>query len=167
MPNRTKDRNRGPISPIDRARAYDDQPEPGWRPQPGDVVAGTVIDVDVRTATYRDQAREVPVVVLEQPDGSRIAVWALHTVLLQELARLRPRIGEELAIRRLDDAEQGYKRYRVFAARQDDTAGIDWAAIETAGSDGPVDDHDDQGDVPVSELFSRGELEGDDAELPF
>jgi len=120
-------------SPIDRARAYHDEPEAYWQGRPGDVVGGRVVAIDVRSTQYEPR---VPVIILEQTsDGSRLAIWALHQVLRDELVRLQPRIGDEIAIRRLDDSEHGYARYRVFGSRDDGE--FDWSSVGAPASQAP------------------------------
>ena len=93
------------------AAGFHDEPAESWKPGIGDTVAGTVRSIDIRATEY-DPA--VPVLELERPEGGRTAVWAFHTVLRSELKRLGAQVGDEIAIRRLEDSGKGYKRYRVF-----------------------------------------------------
>jgi len=54
--------------------------------------------------------------VREEKTGELRAVWLLHRVLLDEFKRLRPKPGERLGIRRLEDGGENSKRpYRRFA----------------------------------------------------
>ncbi len=113
-----------------RAQDYDDRDVTAWRPGVGDVVAGTIIDLDTRATEY-DPA--VPVLTLETADGLT-DVWAFHTVLRSELQKLAPQRGQEIAIRRLADSERGYMRYRVFTDVED-AKPFAWGEVDVDGGD--------------------------------
>lgn len=147
------------------AADYRDEPAESWKPKPGDMVVGTVRAIDVRGTSY-DPA--VPVLELETPEGSRVAVWAFHTVLRNELKRLAVQVGDEVAIRRLEDSAKGYKRYRVFTP-DEQVNEFSWDSVSTDGGDVDPDDqeevlappgetHADEDDEPISEA---------DDDLPF
>jgi hypothetical protein len=140
-----------------------DAPVTSWRPEPGEVLVGTLLDIDVRDTKF--EAR-VPVLTIRNDDnGEIVECWGLHTVLRSELSKKRPQPGERLAIRRLSDSGQGYKRYKVIIDR-DGPQAFDWAAVPTdAGDVAPEDRHKLIGQTgDVIELPARkvDPLSGDD-----
>lgn len=70
-----------------------DYPE-AWKPEPGDKIAGKVIGV---TQSPDFGYGPYPIVTLNV-DGTERAVHAFHHVLRTELARRRPRVGDDLEI---------------------------------------------------------------------
>ena len=84
-----------------------------WRPEPGDTVTGTLLNVE---AIDPNGNGVYPVVTLKT-DGGDIAVHAFHTVLRRELARRRPKVGDELTIvyqgKRPGGKNNEYHAYRV------------------------------------------------------
>jgi hypothetical protein len=104
---------------------------PAWRPtQPGDEVAGVV--TAIRPSVHTSFG-PVPVVELDRLDTREpVAVWAVHTVLRNELARQRPVPGETVLVRYLgtvtpDGGGPSYESYRVVVDRLDTP--VDWSAI--------------------------------------
>ena len=102
-----------------------------WRPKVGDCLIGTVVSTDERDGEYGTY----PIVTVETRDGKRLAVHAFHTVARGELARLRPKVGDEIGIKyHGKDAERGYERYTMRVDRPG--AEPDWDRIEAdAGSE--------------------------------
>jgi hypothetical protein len=103
-------------------------------PQPGDSVVGTVESIESRDTRY---ASGVPVLtVSDEATGERIDVWALHTVLVGELKKKKPKIGERIAIKRLADAAPPakYARYSVILDRTEPEK-FSWDAVSGQGSD--------------------------------
>jgi hypothetical protein len=100
------------------------QAREAWRPGPGESIAGTLIALDQRESNY---GGTYPLLTIHADDGRVLDVHAYEAVLLDELAKLRPRVGERLGIAYLGKhAERGYHRYRVVVDR-DTPAAIDWA----------------------------------------
>lgn len=96
--------------------AYDPREEIAWRPEPGDKIAGKVIDIDLRTVIWKDQERTVPVLVLDTGEEHNVyAVWCMNTVLANEVRKLGPQVGDRLGVVRQEDSENGYKRYKVVS----------------------------------------------------
>lgn len=98
-----------------RAESWDpDTVEHPWRPAPGDMIVGTVVDRDDGRSTEYGSCTVL--VVIDEDSGREVAVWALHEVLRQEVARQDPCIGERIAIKRMADvlAEDGTVAYRHF-----------------------------------------------------
>ena len=114
-----------------RAEELEDEPAESWRPKPGDVLVGEVVDIDMRATEY-DPA--VPVLTVRTDTGEFIAVWAFHKVLRGELKKVSPQPGECLAIRCLEDHENGYKQYRVIPDREKPRT-FSWDAVSTDGGD--------------------------------
>jgi hypothetical protein len=113
-----------------RIRDMDEHPTTNWRPAPGDVLVGLLVDVDMRTTKYGP----APVLTIRDEDsGQYVDVWALHTVLRNELVKRAPRPGEKLAIRRLEDSDNGYKRYKVLVDRE--AGNFDWSQVSVDGGD--------------------------------
>jgi hypothetical protein len=120
---------------------------PAWRPtQAGEEVAGVVTAIRPRVHTAFGP---VPVVELARlDDGQPIAVWAVHTVLKNELVRQRPAPGEMVLIRYCgpvtpDAGGPAYESYRVVVDRLDQP--VDWSAIgqHEAAEDGAVRNGDE------------------------
>jgi hypothetical protein len=122
-----------------RIEDFDDRPEKAWKPAPGESVTGTILDIDTRQTTWKDQVSNHPVLLLAEDgvEDSVTAVWCFHTVLRNELKKHRPAIGERLTITRLATSEKGYFRYRVRPHR-DTPRTFDWGGISDIGSDGPA-----------------------------
>ncbi len=82
------------------------------------------------------------IVVLKTQDGAERSIWLFHAVLKNEFARVRPKVGELIAVRFLGRkqgaAGQSYSAYRVVAQR--DEGAPDWDALD--GSE----DNEDEGD---------------------
>jgi hypothetical protein len=95
-----------------------------WKPRPGDVLIGEVVDLDEvygRHGSY-------PVVVVKQ-HGKRIAWHAQPTVAKSELSKAAPEIGDCLAIRYDGKAEgRDYHLFRVVG----EPRRIDWSRYRPA-----------------------------------
>ena len=92
---------------------------------------------------------------MDDASGKERTVWLLHKVLINEFKQKRPRPGEEIGIKRLPDADKGYKRYRVMVDRHEP----DVPDFEPGGSTPP-------GDSPDSESEST-DPEITDEDIPF
>lgn len=113
--------------------AYDDREEISWRPEIGDKINGKVIDIDLRTVVWKDQERLVPVLVLDTGEKQNVyTVWAMNTVLANELRKLAPQIGDRLGVVRQSDSENGYKRYRVVSPDARDRR-FNWSHVSPRG----------------------------------
>jgi hypothetical protein len=94
-----------------------------WKPKPGDVLIGQVVDLDEiygRHGSY-------PVVVVEQ-GGQRVAWHAMPTVAKSELSKAAPEVGDRVAIRYDGKAEAGYLRFVVVG----EPRRIDWSRYRQA-----------------------------------
>lgn len=138
----------------------------GWRPTAGDKIEGTVVDIATGDGGYGPY----PIVTLEVEGGSEVSVHAFHHVLRTELARRRPRVGNELAIKyigKTDDSKdrKGYHTYRVTGGQ---VQGYDWTRDDP---NGPDDDPEpdlpiDTDDLPTPPAPAAAPLD-DDSPLPF
>ena len=102
-----------------------------WRPKVGEYLIGKVVSLDEREGGYGSY----PIVTVQRGNGMRLAFHAFHTVARGELARLRPKIGDEIGIKyHGKDAERGYERYTMRIDRPGAEADVDWDrhAAETA-----------------------------------
>ena len=94
-----------------------------WRPEAGDKIVGTVVDVDSRDGEFG----LYPIVTVQTDTGDERAVHAFHTVLKREFAKRQPRPGERIGIKYLGKHERGYEAYRIVWAEV--AAAPDWSAI--------------------------------------
>jgi hypothetical protein len=96
-----------------------------WKPEPGDKLIGTVVEVDERTSDYG----AYPLLIVETDAGDEVACHAFHTVLKNELARKRPVAGDTIGIvYRGRDADRGYEMYRVVIERATpQEPAVDWS----------------------------------------
>lgn len=110
-----------------------DFPE-GWRPNPGDVVEGKVVDLDRAYSTY--QGSYYPIITIEQADGKQVAVHAFHSVLKNELVKRKPKNGERIRIVYLGKKEhkqQGMNPIEVYKVTSESAFSQDlWDAFEPA-----------------------------------
>lgn len=76
----------------------------GWRPEPGDVLVGTVEDVDIGWSDFRG---EYPILTIKAGNGTKCAntepgdtvkVHCFHDVLFSRVATLRPVMGETVGV---------------------------------------------------------------------
>ena len=78
----------------------DNEYAPGWRPEPGATVIGTITSVDIGYSTYVGQRNSYPIITVEQENGDGpIAIHAFHIGLFAQLLRLQPAIGERIGIK--------------------------------------------------------------------
>ena len=77
-----------------------------WRPTAGDLVAGHLVTVEGRTTEYGTY----PMLVIEMEDDTLVAVHAFHTVLKEELKRVRPTPGSYLEIAYLGQQDSAKRK---------------------------------------------------------
>lgn len=77
----------------------------GWRPEPGQKLAGKVADLGMGTSEYG----EYPLVTVETSSGKLIGVHCFHQVLRNEIDRKiaqgRLQIGDEIAFKYFGEGE--------------------------------------------------------------
>lgn len=109
---------------------------PAWKPSPGDKLVGIITDLSTRDGEYGTY----PIVTVRSEDGE-YALHAFHEVLQNELARVAPKVGDQLGIKYVGkDPDKGYHRYRV---RRDGDESFNWGRFVDAESTG------DESDVPA------------------
>lgn len=159
------------IDPLDREYAA------GWRPQSGEKVRGKLVDLSSRERDEAFGGGRYPILTLELAESARtkdgsvddfVAVHALHEVLERELARIRPKLGDELGVLyQGKHPERGYHRYRVHRYGNDG-AGFDWGAFGGEAGTAP-----DGADAAVAELqrplaaVDGGEKQDDGGDVPY
>jgi hypothetical protein len=95
-----------------------------WRPEPGDVVAGTLRDV---SESSEGEYGSYIIILLETSKGSLVQVHCFHTVLRRDIERRLQRgtlkSGDQVAIKYIGESEQTGKGksaanlYRVVVNR--------------------------------------------------
>jgi len=85
-----------------------------WRPKFGEVLTGQVTGYNQAQSVYGP----VWVCTVRRDDGEPVAIWLSSAVLLAEFRRLRPKIGERIAVKYAGQhPEKGYNRYRLLVDR--------------------------------------------------
>ena len=97
----------------------DAPPAEGWRPQSGDKLIGTIVEITEGASEYGTY----PLIVV-QPDDDPTprSVHAFHTVLKNELEKLRPTEGDSIGIKYLGrqtgkGGGASYESYKVALER--------------------------------------------------
>ncbi|MFQ5845357.1 MAG: hypothetical protein ACE5JG_10270 [Planctomycetota bacterium] len=134
-----------------RLEQLDPQLPRSWRPRPGSILVGTVRRYDRAESAYGPRWI---CIVEEQETGEPVGVWISHKVLDSEFKAKRPRPGERIGIRRLDDSEKGYARYVLL---------VEGRSLEREVPD--FEELSEPGDVPPEELAAAA-LQAED-DLPF
>ena len=107
----------------------------GWRPEPGDTVAGEVVDADRIEGTYE------PYIVLSIATigGEVTEVHCFHQTLARQLKKHSVQVGDRISItyvgRAGDDPKDAYI-YRVVGGRP---PVIDWDSADVGTGGGSVD----------------------------
>jgi hypothetical protein len=113
-----------------------------WRPDAGDKLAGEVVAIGERQGQYDPY----PIVTLRRDDGEEFAIHAFHTVLGAQLAALRPKLGDRIAVKYIGKTQNkaGTGEYHGYRAVKDGAdGGVDWSkyGVEPdGGSDLPSTD---------------------------
>ena len=127
---------------------YTDKPDPdklvdrefaeAWRPDPGDKLVGEIVELGQRSG-YDDEL--YPIVTVRQDDGVELAAHCFHTVLRNELAKLRPQVGQRVAIRYdgQKDPGGGRSRYHSYRVATDSVPAFSWGAFGADGDPGVTD----------------------------
>lgn len=132
-----------------------------WRPDVDDKLVGEVVALSERDGGYGNY----PILTLRRDDGEELAVHAMHYVLSSELAKLRPKIGDRLAIKYLGKiAPKTGAPYHAYRVVSDAAAGgLDWSRY------GDADDGDAGGggsDLPNDGATAEPAAESAD-DIPF
>jgi len=102
----------------DELERFDGTFPEAWIPEPGDILVGEILRYDVGPTAY---GRFPVATIADEETGEELSVWLLHTALRSSFAQLRPRIGERIGIRRLEDGtgDATGHTYRRFLVRVD------------------------------------------------
>jgi hypothetical protein len=138
-----------------------------WRPEPGDRLVGEIVAISQGRSSY--DARAYPILTVRSADaGEDLAVHAFQTVLLDELARERPKVGEVIGIKYLGEvvgARSTYRKYTVVIDRPDGEVWDNFGAPEPDPEpEGPVEATDGRRG-PGAPLERGADVAGDD--IPF
>jgi hypothetical protein len=80
---------------LEKELQDDDYPT-AWTPEPGEILVGTIYDMDQGPGF---QGGMVNTVMIEKDDGERVSVWLTHQVLQRQFEGLRPARGERVGIK--------------------------------------------------------------------
>lgn len=106
-----------------------------WKPEEGDTLVGTIVEIDQRDSDYGHG--QYPIITVAREDGLEFAFHAFHSVAKNELARLEPVTGEKIGIKYLGEKTpkgggKAYKSYRIKIDRTAETGRtIDWSAMKS------------------------------------
>lgn len=123
---------------VAEARAKLDQPKPEAFKfdQPGDEIAGKVTGFDLADTTYG----KVKIVVIDPSDGHLRSIWLVHGALKSQMARIRPVIGDAIAVRYLGETESANGRtYHDYAVATDREQVFSWDAEPKQQEQNPFD----------------------------
>ena len=147
-----------------RLEDWPDEAPRSWRPNIGSVLVGRVVRYDRAESSYGP----CWICLIEELEsGDVVTIWLSATVLLSEFQRKKPKPGEMIGIRRLSDAEKGYKRFALIVEGREEAEGVpDFDALPAPGDVPPgeppfEDPPADDAMAPSSEA-----LAGED-DLPF
>ena len=134
------------VPEIDRLDSF---PE-AWRPETGDKLVGTIISLDERENEYG----VYPIVTVLTDAGDELSWHAFHTVAKNELAKLEPRVGEQIGIKYHGrDKSDRYERWRVLMLDRDAESPVktpDWKRMRSeTESDQPAKPESEQ-ELPPS-----------------
>jgi hypothetical protein len=76
----------------------------GWKPEVGDVVVGTVVDLARQRSEYTGDL--YPIITVQRDDGTLVAIHCFHTVLRNRMIELQPQIGETIGVKYISETEE-------------------------------------------------------------
>lgn len=85
-----------PAPAIDRAELLRQRSAVAWRPNPGDMIDGTIVRILKRETNPEFGA--YPLVLLDTGDPLYTAVHAFHSLLRDQLAEIKAKPGDEISI---------------------------------------------------------------------
>lgn len=124
---------------------------PAWSPEPGEQLIGTVLRY---SEGQTDFGRSWIAVVRPENGDEDVSIWLSHTVLKRVFAEKRPKVGERIGVRRLEDVDRdggGYRMYSLVVDREDDDGVPADLAVPPEALDpdlSPAGDVSDQGPDP-------------------
>lgn len=133
------------MNEIDELRKRLDQESEGWRPEPGDEIAGEIVGLSETKGDYE----AYPVVTIRTEDGV-FDVHCFHTVLKGQIAEKQPRIGDLIGIKYFGKKEpkrggSSYEHYRTELVRKTSSETTpNWGAIASDARDQADDEGIDE-----------------------
>ncbi len=107
-----------------------------WKPKPGDMLIGTVVDIESRPSEFSRDDRTVhyPVVSVLTDDDREVAFFGFHSAAKSEIAKLKPRVGDRFGVKYLGKVQgkkASYESYRCLVehAEPETATEPDWDAI--------------------------------------
>jgi hypothetical protein len=114
----------------DRMERYEAEPPTAWKPEPGGLLLGPILELDWRTTAHSKRQNDCPVLtVRDEAEDVVYEFWAFHDVAKSELAKLGPQVGERIAVRFLGRHANGYFMYKIKVDRSGPSA-FDWGAVQ-------------------------------------
>ncbi len=146
-----------------RLQEWPDEAPKSWRPNVGSTLVGRVVRYDRAESSYGP----CWICLIEELEsGDVITIWLSATVLLSEFQRKKPKPGETIGVKRLSDAEKGYKRFALLVEGREEAEAVpDFDEIPPPGD---VPPGEPLADAPTDDAmaFSSEALAGED-DLPF
>lgn len=94
-----------------------------WMPEAGETLAGTVVDVEVRSSQFG----KYPAVTVQRLDGTKLVFHAFRTVALNEVLRRKPKVGDVIAIAYFGVTKgTDYHQYKLRIGRAN-SEDFDWS----------------------------------------
>lgn len=119
----------------------------GWRPKKGDELVGTLVSIsrgwsDWASAFY-------PILTVEKGDGSLTSVHCFHSVLVNRVMDLKPRVGETVGIKchgqeKTNDGKRTVTLYSLDVARDASDPSDPYAAFEDIAAQANAQGNGDQ-----------------------
>lgn len=105
---------------------------PAWTPEPNDILAGRIVDIETRASEYG----KYPAITVESVTGEQQVFHAYRTVALNEVLRLQPEVGDLIAVRYFGkDASSDYHNYKVRIQGKQGRS-FDWDKFEPKSKPG-------------------------------
>lgn len=100
-----------------------------WKPKTGEKLTGTITELSERESEFG----AYPAVGISTDTGEEVVFHAFHVAARNQLARLRPEVGDRLAVKYFGkDEEKGYEKYRILIDRTAPAINWDTHAVESA-----------------------------------
>ena len=89
----------------------EEYPDP-WKPQPGDVLLGTIKSIDLQAPTPHGKC---DVATIETREGEERALWLSNKVLRQSWKELQPKVRDRIGVKYEGRREsRSGRKYKVF-----------------------------------------------------
>lgn len=137
--------------PLDREYA------PGWRPAEGEIVRGTVVEIDNGSRDADYGGGHYPIVTIRLADGfaattkdgttsEEVALHAIHRQLAGKLAAIEPKVGDVIGVKYVGEplGSARAKRYRVDRTVDgggESSAEVNWSEYRFADAEAAAQVH--------------------------